>query len=313
MPSSPTVPVVEAVSDLSFSTGDLPARPDHATLALARPTHFDVRYHINPYMREGVDTDRAHGQWETLLQACERYAENTLVIDPDVLSVPEGTPDPATLPDFAFGANHALPIPDGTGALLAAMSTDERVAEPTYFEAWAHEAGYDVLSPPDHAFEGGGDALWHPGRRLLWGGHGIRSERAAYDDIADRLDTRVIALELTDPHYYHLDVCFSPLDSETVLIQPEAFTDEGLALIEAVFDRLLAAPVSETRGGLACNAVALGDRVLLGAGNPTTERLLSDAGFDPVPIGTDEFQKAGGSVRCLTLSLGDPEAGDESR
>ncbi len=313
MPSPATGSVVETAADLDGSLDDVPDRPAHETLVLARPTHFDVRYHINPYMREGVDTDRAGRQWERLRRVCDRYAECTHVVDPDGLAVPPGTAGPTTLPDFAFGANHALSTPDGRGALLARMSTDERAAEPTYFEAWARQAGYDVLPAPDHAFEGGGDALWHPEKRLLWGGHGIRSDRAAYDGIADRLDVRVIALELTDPHYYHLDVCFSPLDRESVLIQPEAFTDEGLALIETVFERVLAAPVSETRGGLACNAVALGDRVLLGAGNPTTERLLSDAGFDPIPIETDEFQKAGGSVRCLTLSLGDPGTGNESR
>ena len=311
MPSTTTGAVVDGVSDLDGSLDDVPDRPDHTTLVLARPTYFDVRYRINPYMREGVDADRAYGQWEGLRERCERYADRVLVIDPDDLSVPEG-PGPETLPDFAFGANHALSTPDGTGTLLATMSTDERAAEPAYFEAWARAAGYDALPAPEHAFEGGGDALWHPGKRLLWGGYGIRSDRAAYDEIADRLDARVIALELTDPHYYHLDVCFSPLDSETVLIQPEAFTDEGLALIETVFDRVLAAPVSETRGGLACNAVVLGDRVLLGAGNPTTERLLSDAGFEPVPTETDEFQKAGGSVRCLTLSLGDPREADDT-
>jgi N-dimethylarginine dimethylaminohydrolase len=46
--------------------------------------------------------------------------------------------------------------------------------------------------------------------------------------------------------------------------------------------------------------------VILGSEAPETTALLEDAGYDVVSVDTDEFLKAGGSVCCLTLSVGSP-------
>jgi len=151
-----------------------------------------------------------------------------------------------------------------------------------------------------------GDALWHPGRRLLWAGHGVRSDRAAYDELATRLDATVVPLELTDERYYHLDVCFAPLSESTVLIQPDAFTADGREKITSLFEEVLEAPGSEATDDLAVNVEVLGETVVLGASAPRTAELLESAGFDVVTVDTSEFQKAGGSVCCLTLSAGSP-------
>jgi N-dimethylarginine dimethylaminohydrolase len=53
----------------------------------------------------------------------------------------------------------------------------------------------------------------------------------------------------------------------------------------------------------ACNAVCVGTSVVLPAGCPVTQRLLKDHGYTPVPLPLDEFMKAGGSAKCLTLAL----------
>src|SRR5256885_6893295 len=51
-------------------------------------------------------------------------------------------------------------------------------ALPISFEAWFKARGYRIAKLKDSSlhFEGAGDALWHPGRRLIWGGYGFRSE-----------------------------------------------------------------------------------------------------------------------------------------
>ncbi|WP_440766868.1 dimethylarginine dimethylaminohydrolase family protein [Natronorubrum sp. DTA7] len=302
-----------------FQLDEVPSRPDHSTVLLVRPRYFDVRYRINPYMGGRVDADRAREQWRTLKAAYETHADSVAVLDPaetwatlereaerDPVDSSDGTAvAPDRLPDMVFCANHGVATPDGTGVVLAEMATAERAGEPAHFAAWCDERGYEVLEAPDCRFEGTGDAIWHPGKRLLWGGYGVRTDREAYDELADRLETTVLTLELTDDHYYHLDVCFAPLGESTVLIQPEAFTGDGLATIRSVFERVLEVPREESRDGLAGNCHCVdGDTVLLGAGNPETERVLSDAGYEPMAIPTDEFQKAGGSVCCLKLELG---------
>jgi len=293
----------------------LPTRPAHETVLLVEPTHFDLAYAINPHMDGEVDRERARVQWEHLRETLERAGADVRVLDPDETAreLGDAGPDPADRPDMVFVANHAVPTADGTGLVLARMATDERAGEPEHLRVWAERAGYRVAEPPAVAFEGTGDALWHPGRRLLWGGYGFRTDRAAYDDLADRLDATVVPLELVDDRYYHLDVALAPLSETTALVQPAAFTDEGLAKIRAGFETVLAAPTDESAEQLAVNLVVVGETAVTSAEIPETAALLADAGFDVVAVDTGEFLKAGGSVFCLTLSLGTPPAPSDQR
>jgi len=313
-----------------FDAAHVPDRSAHRRTLLVHPRFFDVRYRINPYMGGRVDRDTATKQWDALRETYERYGE-VCVLDPDAIalslddrntddcgradgggmSVSEGTDgtaipaSPASLPDLVFCANHGVAAAEGKRVVLASMATPERRDEPAYLAAWCHEQGYTTRSLPEGvAFEGTGDAIWHPGKRLLWGGYGVRTDRRAYDGLSKILDVPVLELELTNRYYYHLDVCFAPLDAETVLIQPDAFTAAGRARIASVFERVIEAPPAESIDGLACNCHAIdGGTVVVGAGNPRTVKRLETAGYAVHEVATDEFLKAGGSVRCLTLTL----------
>jgi N-dimethylarginine dimethylaminohydrolase len=294
----------------AISIDELPTRCAHSTVVLVEPTFFDRSYEINPYMEGTVDRDRAREQWEQLRDVYDRRVDDLRILDPGEIwsGLDEGTdaPPPTDRPDMVFVANHALPSATGAEVLLARMATSERAGEPIYFRAWAEAEGYDVRSPPSVRFEGMGDALWHPGRRLLWGGYGERTDRHAYEELSDRLDTTVVPIELTDERYYHLDVCLAPLSESMALIQPDAFTSDGLTKIEALFDTVLEAPTEEATGELVVNVEVVDDTVILGTDAPRTTAMLEDAGFDVLSIQTSEFRKAGGSVCCLTLSLGPP-------
>ena len=308
--------VVDESDPLEWSLDDCADRPAHERILLVEPTHFDVTYAINPYMGGTVDRERAREQWTALYEAYDRYVD-VAVLDPDAIEdtaadvAEEGAESgalrapPETFPDLVFAANLGVPTADGTGILLATMATDERAGEPAYLARWGTDTGYEVLNPPADPFEGTGDARWHPGKHLLWGGYGVRSERAVYDELADRLDVPILTLELTDDRFYHLDVCLSPLDEHTALIVPESLTANGIDRIASVFETVLEIPGDEAVEGMAGNAHSVdGEHVLLPAGNPETEAILADAGYEPVPVDVDEFHKAGGSVFCLSLELG---------
>ena len=43
--------------------------------------------------------------------------------------------------------------------------------------------------------------------------------------------------------------------------------------------------------------------VVLPSGCPETMRLLEERAYKPYPVELDEFMKAGGSAKCLTLAL----------
>ncbi|MEZ4700882.1 MAG: arginine deiminase family protein [Rhodothermales bacterium] len=293
------MPVVHTRRDLALTLEALPALPAPRRVLMTSPLHFDVLYVINPHM-EGhigaVDRSRALEQWEALKAAYE-----ALGIAPAVI---EGV---AGQPDMVFCANQTLPFVSGggkhRGVFLSRMDAPQRRGEVVHYERFFADAGYETVRLPEStagSFEGMGDAIWHPGRALLWGGYGYRTDSTVYPFIAERLNVPVILLELIDAEFYHLDTCFSVLDEETVLIYPGAFTSAGLALIEAVFTRIIEAPEDEARSLFACNAHCPdGRHVLIQRGCRRTNQRLREAGYEPVELDTDEFLKSGGSVFCM--------------
>ena len=299
---------MEASSPTSLDVRTLPPIPLPGRVLLTTPTFFDVKYVINPHM-EGqignVDADRALAQWEAL-----RDAYVNLGIDVTVVDGAEG------LPDMVFCANQTLPYrrPGGDqGVVLSRMNAPERHKEVAYYARFFEDEGYEVFrldadimggpgSSPGQSFEGMGDALWHPGRYVLWGGYGFRTDRAVYDGLSERLGFPVLLLHLTDPDFYHLDTCFCPLDETTALIYPAAFQQEGIELIHSHFDRVLEAPESEARELFACNAHSPdGKNVIIQRGCTETKQQLSEAGYEVIEVDTDEYLKSGGSVFCMKL------------
>lgn len=308
MVSSRRTGVLSSPTDAFDHPSDLPERRPHNTVLVTAPDQFAVTYEINPYMGGDVREDTATNQWRVLRETIDEYA-TAVSYSPDDYweaygNLDELTP-PDQLPDIVFCANHGLPSPDDDRILLSQMATGERVGEIPYFRRWAAANGYTPVALDTNAnFEGMGDAIWHPGRRLLWGGYGIRTDRPAYDAIARQFDVPIIPLELTGERFYHLDLCFAPLDESTVLLCPDGLTDESVDRIRAVFDTVIEAPVEEATDRFACNCRCFdGDTVIIEAGNPRTVKKLHEHGFDTHEVTTAEFMKAGGSVCCLTLPL----------
>ncbi len=289
----------ERADQIDFELADAPALPRPVRVLMASPEHFEVAYVINPHMEGAVGTvnrSEARRQWDALREAYE-----TLGVQPSVIEGAEG------LPDLVFCANQTLPYyRDGRkGVLLSRMHAPERRPEVEHAARYFQRLGYETQPPPGPegaAFEGMGDALWHPGRYLLWGGYGFRTERSVYEHIAAALGVRVLLLRLGDPDFYHLDTCFSALSPEAVLIYPGAFTAEGLALIRRLFPVVVEAPEDEARRLFACNAHCPDERhVLIQAGCAETCARLRAAGFMPQELQTSEFLKSGGSVFCMKL------------
>ncbi len=278
----------------------LPALPRPGRVLMTSPEHFRVEYVINPHM-EGhigtVDPPRARAQWEALRVAYERLGFTVSTV-----AGAEG------LPDMVFCANQTLPYltPGGEkGAVLSRMHAEQRKAEVDHYARFFEGEGYAVTPlDPDLPgdFEGMGDALWHPGRYLLWGGYGYRTDRQVYDRFTETLGFPVIPLSLTDPDFYHLDTCLAPLDEATALVYPGAFDEAGLEAIRAHFRRVIEAPEDDARNLFACNAHSPdGRHVIIQRGCTETNRRLSAAGYEPVEVDTDEYLKSGGSVFCMKL------------
>lgn len=291
--------VYTRLADVPFRLDDLPEMPEARRVLMASPEHFSVEYVINPHMAGHVgQTDRAaaRAEWEGLRAAYER-----LGLAVDVVPGAEG------LPDMVFCANQTLPYlaADGTkGVVLSTMHADQRKGEVEHFAQHFSERGYATAALPEALgdFEGMGDALWHAGRRLLWGGYGFRTGLDAYARVSEIADAPVLALELQDPDFYHLDTCLSVLDGQTALYYPGAFTADGLALLRAFWPRLVEAPADDARERFACNAHCPdGRHVLIHPGSRVTNARLREAGFEVVEVETGEYLKSGGSVFCMKV------------
>ncbi len=117
----------------------------------------------------------------------------------------------------------------------------------------------------------------------------------------------MLPVELVDTYFYHLDTCFCPLAPGEAIYYPQAFDAYGRKVIESNIPRLL--PVNEAEAKrFACNAVVVGKTVVTNTGCPELAAGLRAWGYEPVETELDEFLKAGGSAKCLTIRLDGEEA-----
>ena len=86
------------------------------------------------------------------------------------------------------------------------------------------------------------------------------------------------------------------------LYEPAGFSREARARLAEHFDDLIAVDHGEALR-FACNALVVGKQVVLNSGCPKTARALAERGYEAIATPTDEFIKAGGSVKCLALML----------
>jgi N-dimethylarginine dimethylaminohydrolase len=154
------------------------------------------------------------------------------------------------------------------------------------------------------SFEGAGDALCDPARDAVWMGWGFRSDFTARAHLSRHLEVEVLPLRLADARFYHLDKCFCPLSGGHLLYYPPAFDKRSLDLIRArvPHDKLIAAAEADAEA-FACNAVNIGDVVILNRASGALRGRLRAAGFRVVQADSSEFLKAGGATKCLTLRL----------
>lgn len=262
------------------------------------PEFFDVSYIINPWMHGNVrkiDNALAKQQWRALYDVlCDRATVRLTL------------PQPGT-PDMVFTANAGLLR--GKRFLVSRFRYPERQYEEPYFSDWFMDRGYDVrLMPRDLPFEGAGDALFDRGANRLWMAYGHRSVLAAKAEIERCFKTEVVPLKLTDQRFYHLDTCFCPLEGGNVIYYPPAFDAASRKTIERLVPEAKRLAISEEDAlAFACNAVNAGRTLVVNRATPAFVQALGGLGYDVVQTPLSEFMKAGGSAKCLTLRLDEPE------
>ena len=263
--------------------------PRPRTFLMCPPDYFAVEYAINPWMTgaEPVNHALARAQWQRLRQTYLDLGHEVRTI----------TPVPG-LPDMVFAANGGTAI--GGAALGARFYHPERAAEGPAYLSWLRANGYPEAAAADFVNEGEGDIVF--AQRVIFAGHGFRTDPGADRYVSDFFGLPVISLRLVLPHYYHLDTALVVLDADTAAYYPPAFDDAGRAALASVFGELIEAK-DEDAEELGLNGLSDGRNVVMPVQAGHLAEAISEAGFNVVPVDLSEFKKAGGGPKCATLEL----------
>jgi N-dimethylarginine dimethylaminohydrolase len=275
-----------------------------ASLLMCEPAHFGVTYSINPWMdptswaREDVAlATAARREWLSFRRVLERLGVAIELI-----------PAAPGLPDLVFTANAALVL-DRT-ALLARFRHPERRAEESHvaaaFAALQARGIVDEVAalPEGVVLEGAGDCVWDAARQLFWMGYGPRSSLAARDPVAQIFGVDVVALELADARFYHMDTALSALPGGEVMYVPGAFTAAGRAALNErvpAAARIALDPRDASR--FAANTVCIGNTLVMSACSRRLRDELRERGYRVATTPLGSFLRSGGSAFCLTLRL----------
>lgn len=276
-------------------TTNSPQQISRPHILMCPPDYFGIQYEINPWMSIARQSEHqtAVAQWTGLHRLLQEIGANITLLEPQ-----------PSLPDMVFTANAGLIY--GRRVILSRFRYPERQGEEPHNRAKFAQLGFTIVElPATHYFEGAGDALFCG--ETLYAGYRVRSEARSHQLVAQLLGCHVVPLELVDTRYYHLDTCFCPLTPEVAIYYPAAFDTYGRQVLAANIPHLISVHEAEAPR-FACNAVVVGRHVVTNSGCPRLHAELASHGFIPHETPLDEFVKAGGSAKCLTLRLDGEEA-----
>lgn len=257
------------------------------THALVRPPGASFARAISS-SRAAIDVALAQAQHAEYCQALAAAGVQVEVLPPD-----------ERYPDSCFMQDPALVI-DGIALIARPGAVSRQGEEESVAQALAGRFPLARIAPPG-TLEGG-DVLVLPGRVVV--GRSARTNRAGIAQLAVALNAAADPQGFGNPS--GLPVLEAPVDGYLHLLTAVTHLGGGLLLAVEGFDLppvlaeydVLRVPADE---GYACNALGIGERVILPAGFPKTAAMLRTHGFEVLPVPTTEFAKADGGVTCLSL------------
>lgn len=257
---------------------------------MCKPTFFQVKYQINPWMKIGsVNQKKAMQQWKNLVSSYQKLGIKVFVIDQQ-----------KDFPDMVFCADQG--IIHNKKVLLSNFRFKERRGESKIFEKWFKNFGLEVFKLPKNIyFEGEGESIrWN---KKVFIGTGFRTSQQALKLISKALNIEVIGLELVDKRFYHLDTCLFALNEKIVFYFPSAFSKKSIEIIKKHVPILIEFREEDVLNFTA-NSVVHGKYVVMQSGNKYFAKLIKDLGYIPIMTDVGEFIKSGGGIHCLTGNIG---------
>lgn len=239
-----------------------------------------------------IDTQKAQKQWNRLYQLFLQEGVQVNLAHPHPYCISQ-----------VFVANAGLVYRNQV--LLSKYKNPSRQYESKVNIEAFKQLGYQIIHSK-YFFEGEGDAIFSHHERILWLGHGFRSDpRAAIQLQQIAPQSRVITLKLIDPLWYHLDTCFLPLHNNHLLLCPQAFDKSSLQAIYKEFPAHKIIPMSHQDSmQFACNSVLIqGRKIITYKMSSELKKRLRRWGYSIIETDMSEFIIAGGSVKCAVCNL----------
>lgn len=282
---------------------------------------FGVTYSINPWMADSinkVDTALAFKQWQQFRDELHKAGATTKLMTPV-----------QSQPDMVFTANagHFFPIDNDSSEQVFIISRmkhqkERGIEEENFLKAVRRFApDYTMIELPrrdDIAFEGEADIIQAGMTTVV--GYGPRTNEAGLHEVYKIIPNvrHVMPLRLINPDFFQLDMCFFyhefthpdlSLHRKLILAYKQAFDETGQHLIErfAVTNGIALVWVTkEDAYRLACNAVGIGNSIILNNISPYVEEHFEKmwpGELKFVRVKLTEFLKAGGGAKSLVLEM----------
>jgi N-dimethylarginine dimethylaminohydrolase len=278
---------------------------------LIEPSSFKIVPSLekeNPYMNTKHELNR-----ENVFRSFHELAES-IKPAPTVFSIPKS----ASVPDIVFVASAGLSLPrlPEPVVILPWMKYAHRRAELPYIRSMLQILGVKCIDFPgsdDAPFEGQPDTKWFHGGTKLVCGYGYRSTRKTFR-ILDNLIKRIyLSYGISPPElhvfkkqhfdFYHLDIGMLEYNQSSCIIHSHLFSDEDKRRLR----RILGTEnvhIIRTRDTFCLNAIDCGSYIICHELEPrVADYLRKRTGKRLRQIDMSEFQKSGGSVRCLVFDI----------
>lgn len=279
---------------------------------LVPPVYFDVKDSYNTRMRPDhpcgkPDPKRAFTQW----------AEMASILSHD-LGIRPYFIDPAPdLYDMAFACDPGLWVNELF--VLANFWAKPREREVGHFVNWFRKNRYTVIYLSPAAFFEGGDCVAVKNKVVVGYGEN-RTNRNGIEELSQILQERgvgVVPIRRVTEEFYHLNSVLTYYPSaDLIMYYPKAFEDSAGETLALNFPKTHIVPLSESTlfrvhpdfageylYSYALNAIEQNKKVLQPYCNPAQKEILS--AYDLKVIvpkdGSSEFERSGGSYRCLMM------------
>lgn len=280
---------------------------------LIRPTTFTIlpmQDKQNPYIDIHHDVHKS----KVLHQhtQVERSFQNTIAY---TIPTPSNT---MGLPDIVFTANAGLCLPrlPTPTILLPYMKYPQRKEELPYLKQIYKELGLHMIpfpGGPDAPFEGQAELKWFHGGTKAVCGYGHRSTKKSFEiakKLFEELYTKhhlappeLLVLPLASDQYYHLDVAMLEFSDTDCIVHKRAFSNKSIGKLKA-FLGAEHVQVIDTEDSFCLNAVVDGAYLITHQLEPSLKKELEKRTGKAIRMtDTSEFERSGGSVRCMTLDI----------